>query len=708
MRLFKIESMAIINTLREKMGRLLVVVVGLAIVGFVLTDLLGPQSSILGNNKREVGEIDGEPVSQEQYAVLVDNLKRYYAVSTSNESTMQFLRDQAWQQMVRDIAFSKKLDQLGLEISTNERIDMVQGKNISPTIRQFLQSRGISSTDQIKNYLATYVAIDPNEQFIFANAEQQAIVNRRMDKFTNMISKTEYVTLEEAKRAYQSQLTFLNVDYVYVPFSSVSDDQISTVTDAEIRAYLNENEEDYTVEETRSIEYVSFPVVPSAEDSASYDQQMADIKARFETGDNDSIFALTTTEQGLGFSTYDPTAMPIAVQDQLPNIKAGQIIGPDLSNGIYSIHKVTEIVPTDKEFSKLSMISFNKAGLSPADVAGARTKANAVLRQLRNGADFAQLARENSQGAFANAGGNMGWVEKSEASVADFADAAFARTRTGLIPRLIETDNNIYIIRVDEKKIKNRYKIAQVIIEMTPSFETTNEVYLEAAEFAVSAYGAQEFNEKAGANGYSVFSGSDIDKNAASVGRLTEARQIVSWLYGEAEFGDVKEFELEDEYVVAVYSLQREAGVRDFNDVKSEIEGILKNKKKAEFIKTKLAAQSGSASEVAAAYGDEAQVLNNSALKLADTFLQGAGNAPEAVGAAFALQNVGDWTAPYVAEEKGVVRLELKSRSDAAEIGDYTSYENQIIRDAIAKATTTLGESVIEKIDVTDERYKYY
>jgi peptidyl-prolyl cis-trans isomerase D len=700
--------MAIINTLREKMGRLLVVVVGLAIVGFVLTDLLGPQSSILGNNKREVGEIDGEPISQEQYAVLVDNLKRYYGVSTSNESTMQFLRDQAWQQMVRDIAFSKKLDQLGLEISTNERIDMVQGKNISPTIRNFFTQRiGTTDVNSIKGYLQS-LDFDVNEQFIFANAEQQAIVNRRMDKFTNMINKTEYVTLEEAKRAYQSQLAFLDVDYVYVPFSTVSDDQIPAVSDAEIRDYLKANEEKYTVEETRSIEYVSFPVVPSAEDTASYEQQMADIKARFEAGDNDSIFALTTTEQGLGFSTYDPTAMPIAVQNELPNIEVGQIIGPDLSNGIYSIHKVTGIESTERAFAKLSMISFNKAGLSPADVAGVRTKARGVLRELRNGGDFAQLARENSQGAYANAGGNMGWVEKGESQVADFADAAFARTRAGLITRLIETDNNIYIIKVDEPRIKNRYKIAQVILEMTPSFETTNEVYLQAAEFAASAYGSEEFNEKAGESGYAVFSGNDIDKNAASVGRLTEARQVVSWLYGEAEFGDVKEFELDDEYVVAVYSLKTEAGVRDFNDVKSEIEGILKNERKAEFIKTKMTAQSGTASEVAAGYGEGAQVLNNSALKMADTFLQQAGDAPEAVGAAFALQNVGDWTDAYTADGNGVVMLQLKSKSEAAEIGDYTSYENQIIRDAVAKANSTLGESVIDKIEVTDERYKYY
>lgn len=708
MRLFKTESMAIINTLREKMGRLVVVVVGLSIMAFVLTDLLGPQSSILGTNKREVGEIDGESISQEQYAVLVDNLKRYYGISTSNESTMQFVRDQAWQQMVRDVAFSKKLDQLGLEISTNERVDMVQGKNISPTMQNFFMQRlGTADINSIRGYLQS-LDFDPNEAFIFANAEQQAIVNRRMDKFTNLISKTEYVTLEEAKQAYQSQLAFLNVDYVYVPFSSVTNDQIGEITEAEIRDYLNENEEDYTVEETRSIDYVSFPVVPSAEDTASYEQQMADIVARFEEGANDSIYALSTTEQGLGFSTYDPTALPIAVQELLPNLTQGQIIGPDLANGIYSVHKISEIVPTEDQFAKLSVISFNKAGLTPADIAGVRTKANGVLRQLRNGGDFAQLARENSQGAYANSGGDMGWVKKGDANSSGFADAAFARTRAGLITRLVESDDNIYIVRVDQPRISNRYKVAQVIVEMTPSFETTNEVYLKAAEFASSAYGPQEFADKAGENGYAVFSGSDIDKNATSIGRLAEARQVVSWLYGEAQYGDVKDFELEDEYVVAVYSLQTEAGVRDFNDVRSEIEGILRNEKKAEFIKSKLAAQSGNAAAVAAAYGSEAQVLSNTALKLSDVQLQGAGTAPEAIGAAFALQSAGEWTAPYIVDGQGVVMIEFKAKSDAAEIGDYTLYENQIIRDAVARANTTLGESVIEKIEVTDERYKYY
>lgn len=696
--------MAIINTLREKMGRLVVVVVGLSIMAFVLTDLLGPQSAILGSNKREVGEIDGVSISQEEFAQNVESFRRQYNLP-SNDQSSQLARDQVWNQMVQSIAFSNKLEELGLEISTNERIDIVQGKNISPVMMQHFRSRGVTTNDQIKQYLMS-LDFDPNEAFIFANYEQQAMSDRMMQKFLNMISKTEYATLEEAKRRYQQQFSFLDVDYVYVPFSSVSNDQVGAVIDAEIREYLNANEEDYKAEESRSVDFVSFPIVPSAEDTAYYNAQMQDIVNRFNDAENnDSTYAMSMTEAGLGFSTYDPAALPVAVQEILPNVEAGQVIGPDLKEGIYSVHKVVEVVASDDQFAKVSMMSFNKSGVT--DVASVRTKANGILRQLRNNGDFAELARENSQGPYANAGGDMGWVKKGDSNIAGFETDLFARTRKGLVNKLIETDNEIFIIKVEEAKMSNRYKVAQVIIEMTPSDATQNNAYLKAAEFEASAYGAEDFRNKAGEAGYSVFSSSEINKNAVSIGRLDQARQIVSWLYGEAKLGDVKEFSLNDEYVVAVYSGKTEEGVKSLEAVRSDIEGILINEKKAEFIKSKLSANTGSATEVAAAYGADAVQNNVPALKLDDTEMDDKGSAPEAIGAAFALENNNDWTAPYATTD-GVIMIQLKSKSQAAEIGDYSSYENQIVRDATTRATSALGESVIDKVDITDERYKYY
>ncbi len=699
--------MAIINTLREKMGKLLIVVVGLSIVAFVLGDLLGQNSSLLGNS-RNVGEIDGEEISQEDFATMVQNAQRNAGYPSGNPQIMQFLRDQVWNSIIADVAYSNKLDELGLEIGPNERVDMVQGRNLSPEMGNFfLQRIGSNDPSSIKQYLAS-IEFDPNEQNLFASYERNAMVQRTIQKFENLLAKTEYVTLAEAQKVYQEQLGFRSVEYLSVPFSSVSNEQIGTIPDNEIRAYLQSHEDEFTVEETRDVDFVSFPVIPSAKDTADYDRQMADIKARLESGDNDSIYAMSITEQGSGFSEYDPTALPIPVADKLTSLKEGDIIGPDLENGIYTIHKLTEIVPTDSEFARASQIVFNIAGLSAADVAGVKTKANDILRQIRNGADFADMAREHSQGAYNNVGGDTGWMKKGDTRTTDIEEAVFGTTRKGLIRRLVETTNNIYILNVTEPKIKNRYKVAQVIVELTPSTQTIDAVYRQAGLFASDVSSTDEFNDYAAENGYAVFNGNGIDKNAISIGRLTNARQIVSWLYGEATMGDVKDFDLDNEYVVAVYRDKRDEGVQSLEDVRIQIAGKLMNDKKAEFIKAKINGLSGTVSAMASAYGPEASVYSNGALKLADVSLSNAGVAPEAIGAAFALKNVGDKTKAYVVDNQGVVVVELKSVSAAAEIGDYTSYENQILQAAFAAIQGKLRQAVVDRVEVVDERYKFF
>lgn len=701
--------MAIINTLREKMGRLLVVVVGFSILAFVLTDLLGPQSSILGTDKREVGSIDGESISQEEFATIVENLKQYYGFTSSDPASNQFIRQQAWDQLINDIAFTKKLDAIGMEIGTEERIDMVQGNNISPVISNFFQQfLGTTDRAQIKEFLSQITLYGPEAQFYFANAEQQAMVQRRREKFINLLTKTAYVTLAEAQKAYQSELGFVDVDYLYVPFSAVTADQLGELTESELKAYYNEHQEDYKVEETRNLEYVSFPVIPSAEDSASYRQQMQDIKTTLETGVNDSTYAMSMTEQGLGFTTYDPSALPEALANNLSQLKEGDIIGPNLQNGIYSLQKISEVVPTEDEFARASQIVFYLQN-RPSDEKGEiRTIANNVLRRLRNGEKFDDLAREYSDGEFSTGGGDLGWIKKGSNQNADIEDVVFGASRTGLVNRLIEKNDKIYIVNVTKTKISKRYKVAQIVVEMVPSYETTNEMYLQAAEFAASVDDLESFRSKAAEVGYSVFSGTRIDKNEVAIGRLDNARSLVTWLYGEATLGDVKDFDLENEYVVAVYSDKTEEGVQPFADVRSTIEELVTQEKKSKYIKDKLSTLNGSVSAKVSAYGETAQLYENQTVKLQDNSLGTLGVAPEAVGAAFALQNPGDQTNAYEVDGQGIVVLELKSRSDAAQIGDYTAYENQLLGQSVGIVQNKLANALKEKIEVVDERYKYF
>ena len=111
---------------------------------------------------------------------------------------------------------------------------------------------------------------------------------------------------------------------------------------------------------------------------------------------------------------------------------------------------------------------------------------------------------------------------------------------------------------------------------------------------------------------------------------------------------------------------------------------------------------------MATAYGPEAQLYAKQSIRLEDISLGTLGAAPEAIGALFALQNAGQKTAPYVVEGQGVVVLELKSKSEASEIGDYTQYENELLRQALFNLEQNLRRAITEKLEVKDERYKFF
>src|SRR5690606_9521614 len=131
--------MALINTLREKAGKVLVIAVGLAIVSFILADLLGSNSVLFGGQGNAVGEIAGSQITYQDFQQRIEDMKNNYVLNTGrnpSEAEMASIRQQAWELMIVDIAFEDQYEELGLTVSDEEKIDMVQGNNIHPDLVQ--------------------------------------------------------------------------------------------------------------------------------------------------------------------------------------------------------------------------------------------------------------------------------------------------------------------------------------------------------------------------------------------------------------------------------------------------------------------------------------------------------------------------------------------------------------------------------------------
>jgi peptidyl-prolyl cis-trans isomerase C len=102
---------------------------------------------------------------------------------------------------------------------------------------------------------------------------------------------------------------------------------------------------------------------------------------------------------------------------------------------------------------------------TPADKAAAKAKAEAILKQIKGGADFAALAKADSQDpGSAKNGGDLGFFEKGE-MVPAFEQAAFA-LQVGQVSGVVESPFGFHIIKVTGRRPARTLSLA----------ETSNEI----------------------------------------------------------------------------------------------------------------------------------------------------------------------------------------------------------------------------------------
>src|SRR5437016_1288366 len=95
-------------------------------------------------------------------------------------------------------------------------------------------------------------------------------------------------------------------------------------------------------------------------------------------------------------------------------------------------------------------ILFMTVGQTDAEVEEIKKKAEDVLKQIKKGGKFEDLAKKYSEDGSKDKGGDLGWITQGQ-TVAEFEKAAFSLP-VGSISDLVRTQIGIYIIKVLEKE----------------------------------------------------------------------------------------------------------------------------------------------------------------------------------------------------------------------------------------------------------------
>jgi peptidyl-prolyl cis-trans isomerase D len=703
--------MALVTKIREKSG-IAIGIIAISMILFIVGgDLLSPNSKLLGGTKDVVGVIDGNEIGLDEFARKVEEVSNKYSLSLGrrpNDYEMDFIRQEAWNNLVNDIVMVKEFAKLGIEVSREEVRDMVQGNNIHPGIAQsFKDDKGNADVAKIKEFINNLRNAPVDQQMQFRNFESNLAPERLSQKYEKLLAYASYTTSLEAENEYNYQNNKVDIKFVVVPFNAIPDSTVQ-VTEAQLKEYFDANKSKYKVEANRGIEYVTFPFTASKEDSAAIQAELEDTARKFvATTDDTTFMAANSDDNNAKINSYRIGDLPgglkyIAAADLIKS----RVLGPFVEGNKYMLYKIVGMKEDSLYSMRASHILFGTKGKADTEKPAIRKKAEDVLAQIKKGQSFEGMAAIYGEDGTKNSGGDLNWF-KEGMMVKPFNDAVL-KAPVGLMPTLVETEFGYHIIKVTEAKTKQQYQIAALAREIVPSEKTRELSYKAASNFAKSK-DAKEYQDAVKENKYLSLQALNIAADAKYVNNMqgSKVREIVKWAYKEeTALGSISEvFDLDDAYIVALLRDKQEKGDAKLEDVKEMVTARVREELKAKMIIEKLADTSASLDDIAKKYGQGASVFTQEDINVFTLSLNGTGSATQTIGRACALPK-GSKTKAYK-DDNGVLILEVINTEEAPKIADHNTYRDQLTQRRSNGAQKYM--KTIKKLTKTEDYIsKYY
>ena len=234
----------------------------------------------------EIGQISGEYISYQDFELRFQNLQEIYKLSGRtkiDEATTESMREQIWQQMIREKILDPQYKKLGIGVSTEEVDELVLGNNPHQIVQQLFtdQQTGQFNKSFLVNFLKQ-TEVDETAKKYWLFFENEIVNDRTNTKYNNLVAKGLFVTSKQAE--FEKNLNGATVDFSYTfkNYASISDSSV-TVSESDIQSYYAKHKKNYKRTASSDIEYVTFDVIPSEDDKNQTEQWINKTKEDFAT-----------------------------------------------------------------------------------------------------------------------------------------------------------------------------------------------------------------------------------------------------------------------------------------------------------------------------------------------------------------------------------------------------------------------------------------
>ncbi len=705
-------NMAILENIRKR-TTVLILIIGLALFAFVISDVLtrgGMGGPKVGSS---VGEVNGEPISIEEFR------KSMEVASNQSQATSTQIVNAVWDREVRTAILNQQFEELGLEIESDQVLELIRNNPSFSQNPQFLDENGFFDDTAFLNFIADLRVNAPQQYELWLQNEIALIQSAKEQRYFDLIRAGIGATLQEGELEYHLANDKVDIRYVRVPYSSVPDSTIS-VSKEEIAAYIKDHKEDFKQEAARDIRYVFFEEKASeADENAIREDMQGLVGDRMEYMEEmDSTVVIpgfrTTDDMAAFLDRYSDTkydtvyraknALPAQFADSLLSLQVGELYGPYRDNGFFRISRMMDKKENGSVKASHILITYEGAERANPQVTRSKEEAEERARELlvearKEGAVFAQLARENSDGPSAPRGGDLGYFQEG-IMTEKFNDFAF-QNPLGTIG-LVETEFGYHIVKIDDKQ--DIVRLATFSRAIEPSDETVNALFTEATTFEMAvSEDKQGYAQKATEKEYQVRPVNQLKAMDENLPGLGAQRRIVQWAFNqETQVGDVRRFDLNNGYAIVQLTATHVEGLKSVEDASVQVLPRLRKEKKAAQI---IAANQGKSLEDMAS-SNSVVVSSASALNAKSPTIAGAGREPLVVGTAVTM-NPGT-TSGLLEGETGVFKLEVTNKEEAPAMENYTPYANNLQNSLGARVTTEVYNALKEKAEVVDNRSTFY
>lgn len=701
--------MGLIGQIRKN-SWFLIVMMALASLGVIIMYMSDDRTSLFGGSQFVMGKVNGKKIDWREFSRVEDVMYRNSSVDPYDR------RDYLWSFFAENILLQEEAQALGLGVSKTELLDLEFGINPSPIVVQRFSDPATRQLDreqlnQFKAAIESNQLNDPQARAFWAHQEKEIIKDRLQSKLSGLVGKAIYTPGWMAEMGYKDLNQRFDMLAVQVPFDELDNSEVE-LNDADYKAYLKENAAVYKRDkESRSVQYVVFPVAATAQDSAKYQKSIADLVEAFAAAEDDSLF-VERYYGSIDGAFYKKDEISETIADTVFAMTPGTVYGPYLDFGAYRAVKLLDrkAIP-DSVRSRHILIQAN----SPAELPQAQARIDSLKGLIEAGTNtFEQLAAVFGSDATRDKGGDLDFAGPGM-MVKPFNDLIFFEAEQGKLYTVV-TQFGVHLVEVTAKKFVNNnvgVKLAYLSEEILPSEETQAAIKDKAIAMMSGNRTLEQLLEAAKKGNFETGTSPLFEANDYRMGDLGSggaAREIVRWAFNAKE-GEVSpevftfqnpQMLTVDKFVVAGLKTVQSAGLPDVESIREEIKPLVMNKKKGEILAERMKGQSLEA--LAGKYKVDIDTLNG--ISFASNFLGDLGSEPKVIATASSLA-LNKVSAP-VAGNSGVFIVQVTNKPEPAAASDLAPTKRTLSNASRNQISTQLVSTMLKSAKVQDSRSNFY